>query len=141
MTELERRRKNAKMMEEFSKVCSAFNEGLEKYVKTMKVYEFLEKQTEPKTPKEIAKALGFTWNFCDLTITNHQAVVDPLYWLLQMGLVERHPYEKTFVDTCYDGGYFKTDEKVIDGITYKANVWVEAKTREVTVECYKWSIK
>lgn len=130
------------MMNEFSKVCVSFAEGMVLYNKTMTIYNFLNDHRGKKfSPKEIAETLGYGWNLDnekDKNIFTGQ-VVKPLHWLLEMGVIKRDSYTTTITIPTNDG-YYKKDVKIIDGIEYTAKIWVGGDI-EKEVTSYKWYVE
>lgn len=131
---------------DFKKVCATFNEGYEMFERTEKIYNFLKASKEKMTPTEIALALGYSYKwFNDEDVALIGRVSKPLHWLLEMGLVEKEPYSKTytFETEWYGKEYWVQDEKIIDGITYTAMIRKEREgdTFEETFTLYKWFAK
>ena len=128
-------------MKNFAQVCVAFNDGLEMYERTEKVYNFLkENKGKEFSPKAIAKALGFFHHsdYFDDDFIYHDQVKNPLHWLLRMGLVGRTEHKEIItIDNPYPTKV--KDVKVINGVEYVGYIYKD--TIEVTSKSYTWFAK
>ena len=132
------------MMKEFANECVCFNEAFEKYERTMKVLDFLKAHKGTKfTPSEIAEFCGHTITYTRFTekpytVILYHRVVNPLYWLYRMGLIQREEYTYEVEIESYSGK--KRVEKVINGVVY---VGYEpcGDTYTKTVKAYRWYVE
>jgi hypothetical protein len=125
---------------DFAKECVAFGEAFKLYEKTVEVYHFLLLHSEEKfTPTEIAEGTGHTYTFYNgYTYIQYHAVVNPLYWLYRMGLIDREEY--TYEVEIVTSRQLRPDRKVINGTTYIGYVPCE-ETYTKTVTAYRWFAK
>lgn len=121
-------------MRNFDEVNASASVAKEQFERTFRVYEALKKMNEPATPSEIARAANYTFYGA------YHLVVKPLFWLREMGLVDRTSYEEEIAIPCY-GGYYKEDVRLIDGKRYTCTEWVEADSKIKKVTRHKWYVK
>ena len=132
------------MLKKFANECVCFGESYELFERTMKVYDFLQNHRGTKfTPSEIAEFLGYSstytrWTEKPYTIIHYHRVVNPLYWLLRMGLVQREEYNVEVEIESYHST--RRVEKVINGTLY---VGYEpcGDTYTKTVKAYRWFVE
>lgn len=120
----------------FARVNSTYSTGFEYFKRTIKVYEALKQEKEPVRPIELAKHMNLiAWG----STPDYWMVIHPLHWLEEMGMARREEHEEIIeIDLCCSGHY-ETVTKVIDGLEYKAQKWVEGSPKKV-VKYYKWYV-
>ncbi len=122
-------------MKNFDEINESARRAKEQFERTFKIYEALKKMNEPATPSEIAKVVDYT------IYSGYHSVVKPLFWLREMGLVDRMSYEEEIAIPCRYGGYYKEDVRMIDGKKYTHTEWVKADSRIKKVTRHKWYVK
>lgn len=127
---------------DFTKVCVTERLADEMFQKTKVIYEFLKTQNKPLFPIEIAEATGFVYHskWSGDSVLYHQ-VVKSLYWLYNMGLIDRVKVEeKITIPTC--GGHYKEETMEYKGRIWTTSYWVDEEgTKEITSVRYKWFAK
>ena len=123
--------------ENFAKNCMAAREAKEIYDRTEMVYNYLLNHKDEKfTPTELAQRLNEAKMY-KFWIQSKDTVKNPLHILENMGLVGRESYKKIVNIECF-GPVYKTDYKVIDGITYTGKILVHDDHFEKEVTMYRW---
>lgn len=126
--------------EKFAKVCVKMGEGMRLFEQTKTIYNFLlEHKGKEFSPTEIGLALGkpfayhYSWDDTDDVCV--KKISDSLYWLLEIGLIDRNTYtEKITIELPYKERV--RDVKVIDGVEYVGYIYKD--TMEVTSKSHKW---
>ena len=122
---------------DFTKVCVTERKADEMFQKTKVIYEFLKTQNKPLFPIEIAEATGFVYHY---SVLYHQ-VVKSLYWLYNMGFIDRIKVEEKITIPTY-GGHFKEETMEYNGRIWTTSYWVDEEgTKEITSVRYKWFAK
>lgn len=120
-------------MRNFDEVNASASVAKEQFERTFRVYEALKKMNEPATPSEIARAANYTFTGA------YHLVVHPLFWLCEMGLVDKISYEEEITFPCT--GYYEDDVRIIDGKVYTRSEWVPADNVTKKVTRHKWYVK
>lgn len=126
--------------EKFAIVCVKMREGMRLFEQTQTIYNFLlEHKGEEFSPTEIGLALGkpfayhYSWDDTDEACV--KKISDSLYWLLEIGLIDRNTYtQKITVELGYPQRV--KDVKIIDGVEYVGYIYKD--TTEVISTSYKW---
>lgn len=126
--------------EKFAKVCVKMEEGMRLFEQTQTIYNFLlEHKGKEFSPTEIGLALGkpfayhYSWDNTDEACV--KKISDSLYWLLEIGLIDRNTYTQK-ITIKLDYPQRVKDVKVIDDVEYVGYICKD--TMEVTSKSYKW---
>lgn len=132
---------NELTMDKFANVCTFAHKAMELLEQTEAIYNFLLAHKGVEfSPKEIGLALGkpFTWQCWN---DPHKVLVkrisDSLYWLYNLGLINRSTYTKQITIKLNYEQEVK-DVKIINGVEYVG--YIHKDTQDVISTSYKWFV-
>ena len=107
-------------MKKFEEVSNVYSYAKELCKRTLNVYTALKEMNEPSRLKDIADYMKF---FIYDNVPNAARVVNPLYWLKEMGLVDYEEREEIIEYKSMYGHYEYYEKTDNDGIVWSGRKW------------------